>query len=278
MLLAVGSLHASVVVEDFLYPSNASATALAGNANGGSGWAGGWAGNANVLYNSTTNLQYSGYAVTQAEGSGSLYSQTANFRSIYRSLDVAAAGEVWFSFGFRYGGTGAGGLIFNDTGASSATSGWSVLVNTTGGLNVTLGGVSTNIATLSTAVDYLVLGRMITGDEGAFDLWLSPNLGGITSLDGFLTDVAPTFSVSSIDNPLAVSSLGVAAYRGTGGSSVFRFDALRLSDGNGNAGAAFHEVSAVIPEANTIPLVLGAFVSAVFFRRYAKSRAKAVIS
>ena len=251
-LCATGSLNAVVVIEDFNYDL-ANATTLVG-ANGGQGWSGSWQGAAGVLYNNTLNLAYANYPLLQAEGSGSLYSTTVNYRGIYRDLAAAASGEVWFSYVFRQGGSvGAGGLLFNATqantvAASNNPTDWNIQLVPGGSLNVTLNGSVTTVATgLLNSVDYLVLGRMVTGADGRFDLWLSPDLTGVTNLASFAA--TPTHSVTGVVNPDSINSLGVTAYySGGSGTRVFRFDALRLSDGSGIASTAFEDVTGVIPE------------------------------
>lgn len=268
LMCAATSLQAATITEDFYYPSLTDGTALASNANGGSGWSGAWAGDANILYNSGTNLVSSNYALAQTPGSGSLAGSTSNYRAIYRNLSTAATGEVWFSYVFRKGGTGSGGLVFNATTSTTATN-WNVLLDTAGGLNVTLNGVTTNVASVSTGTDYLVVGRMITGSSGSFSLWLNPDLNSVSSMSEFLALQTPLYSNSSVVNPDSISSLGAAAYRGTSSSSVFRFDALNLSDGNGNAAAAFAAVTGVpVPEPATLSfIVMGAGVVLAARRR-----------
>jgi len=244
------SASAVLVIEDFHYPDLANATTLVG-ASGGQGWNGSWQGAAGVLFNSTLNMVYAGYPLVQTEGSGSLYSSTVNYRGIYRNLESSASGEIWFSYVFRQGGSvGAGGLLFNATEANTVAgsnnpTAWNVQLAPGGTLNVTLNGAVTAVATgLVNAVDYLVLGRMVTGADGEFDLWLSPDLTGISSLAGFTA--APNFSATGVLNPDSIGSLGVTAYySGGSGSRVFRFDALRLSDGAGDTAKAFQDVTGV---------------------------------
>jgi len=249
------SAHALFVTEDFYYPAKEHATALAGES-GGSGWNGAWQGNSFILFSSTMSLAYSNYQVEQTANSGSLYSTTANYRSIYRNLASPASGEVWFSYIFRQGGsTGAGGLLFNDTAGGSPTA-WNVMLAPGGDLNATVNGVtSTVLSGLANAVDYLVLGRMVTGVDGVFELWVSPSLTGVSKRADF-TDV-PDFSVTGAVNPNSISSLGIAAYYSGGtGTRVFRFDALRLSDGGGNPDMAFAEVSGTPKPAKSLRLIV----------------------
>lgn len=258
------SVNAVTVTENFEYPLG-NATALAGNANGGTGWDGAWQGNANILYNSTTNLTSENYPLEQ--DAGSLYSSTANYRAIYRDLASDMSGELWFSYIFRIGGTtGAGGLLFNATSdnATGSPTNWNILRAPTGELNVTINGVTTNLnQPTSNGTDYLILGRMVTGSEGAFELWLNPDLTSVTSLSEFRSSSQPaTFTNLLAINPDSISSLGVAAYyAGGSGSRVFRFDALQLSDGNGDPNAAFIAVTAV-PEPKMLSL---AILSVLFF-------------
>jgi hypothetical protein len=268
------SLNAAVhVVEDFHYTELANAATLVGAA-GGQGWSGSWQGAAGVLYNSTLNLQYSNYALEPTTGSGSLYSTTVNYRGVYRDLATAAAGEVWFSYVFRQGGSvGAGGLLFNavaenTVAGSNNPTAWNVQLAPGGTLNVTINGVVTPVATgLLNSVDYLVLGRMVTGTDGALDLWLSPDLSAVSNLSGFIAP--PTFSATAVVNPNSITSLGVTAYYvGGSGTRVFRFDALRLSDGGGDSMVAFHDVTG-IPEPSSIALVFALF--ALFLVRFRHS-------
>lgn len=262
-LCATFTLSAAVVpvTEDFHYPDLANQSSLIG-ANGGQGWSGSWQGASGLLFNSTLNMSYDNYPLTQTAGSGSLYSSTVNYRGIYRDLATSASGEVWFSYVFRQGGSvGAGGLLFNATAANTVAGSnnptdWNIQLVPGGTLNVTLNGATDSVATgLENGVDYLVLGRMVTGVDGEFDLWLSPDLTDTSSLAGFTA--TPTFSATGLVNPNSIDSLGVTAYYvGGSGSRVFRFDALRLSDGAGDATVAFQHVTG-IPEPASISVMFG---------------------
>jgi len=252
LLSAIPALaQALLVSEDFSYPLLKAGDPLVG-ADGGRGWKGAWQGNAGILFNRDTNLAYSfpvpGSRRGESQDSGSLYSQTPNYRAVYRNLAAPVSGEIWFSCLFRTGGTGSGGLVFNATAANasggSLPTAWSILLDSSDAndrrLNVTVNGVTSLVQSgIPMGKNIFILGRMVTGRDGAFDLWVNPELGGITGLDEFTA--APDFSDRKAANPDAVFSLGIAAFRGAGGSSIFRLDALRLSDGEGNADAAFAE-------------------------------------
>src|SRR5690606_33040125 len=152
-------------------------------------------------------------------------------------------------------------LLLNATSdhASGSANDWNILVDTVGNLNVTVNGVSQSLGAVTNAVDYLVLGRIVTGSDGKFDLWLSPDLNAVASLDDFLSSVAPLFSYSGGGALADITSLGLSAYRGTGSSSVMRLDSLRLSDGNSNAATAFGDATGItaIPEPTALAGLFG---------------------
>jgi hypothetical protein len=247
LLCAPLSLSANLVTEDFNYPSIATGASLAANAAGGAGWSGGWEGNASVFYHSTTNLSYANYPMVAPAGSGSLYSNTSNYRAVWRSLAEPLGGELWYSYLFRKGGTGQGGLLFNANSVhtTGAPPDWSILVDATSVLNVNVKGGITAVLDIVNAVDYLVVGRIVTGANGVFQIWVNPDLTMVAGFEGFLATLEPdyTYAGTALLEPL--QSLGIAAYRGTGTSSVMRIDALRFSDGAGNAKMAFEDVTGV---------------------------------
>ena len=256
LLICLGSLpihsaRALLVSEDFNYPQLDTGDAILG-ANGGNGWGGAWQGVNNILFNKTIDLSYPDYPLEQVMGSGSIYSQTSNHRAVFRDLEVGLSGDRWFSFQFRKGGTGAGGLQFNATSGTSSggsnPSDWNVMVDTSGSLSVAINGFATELESeVSNGLDYWILGRMVTGSAGLFEIWVNPDLTSIVSRNDFVSSIAPNFATADVINPESIESLGVSAYRGTGTSSVFRFDALRMSDGDGDSDLAFNQVTA-IPE------------------------------
>jgi len=244
---------ALTVSEDFGYRLNTGDTLV--GANGGAGWDGAWKGNEQVLFRRDLNLAYSSPVQRsrreESQDSGSLYSQTSNHRAIYRNLAAPVSGEIWFSYLFRTGGSGSGGLMFNATEAHTLGGGkpsvWNVLLDSSDAedrkLKVTINGTTTLVKSglAGGANDYFVLGRIVTGKEGVFQLWMNPKLGKEQNLAAFTA--APDFSDEKAVNPDSLVTLGIIAYKGRGGSSVFRFDSLRLSDGDGNAAAAFADVA-----------------------------------
>lgn len=230
--------------EDFLYPSLATESPIIGNSNSGEGWNGEWQGDDGILYNAETDLIYKNYPLIQPLNSGCVFSQKSNYRAIYRELAVPVSGEVWFSYVFRKGGTGSGGLMLNANGenATNFETNWSVMVNPQGQLIVNTNGIKTNITEVKNAEDYLILGRVLT--DGGFDLWINPDINIVVDRKGLLgSSHEPNYSDPSAINPASITSLGISAYRGQGASSVMRIDALRISDGDGNADLAFRNVT-----------------------------------
>lgn len=249
--------HALDISEDFTYPSLSEGDAIVTAGSGGSGWKAGWEGNNQILYGTTAenNPVSTKYGLVQEPGSGSLYSNTANYRAISREFEHEISGEIWFSYLFRKGGTGAGGLIFNATGAhakqdagSSSPPEFQVAVDIEGQLGVILNGTGTPAGAVANGTDYLVLGRMVTGANGSLQVWLNPDLNGVTTAAEFLSSSQPpVFSIEDTDMPNVLFSVGLSAFRGSGKSSVFRLDALRVSDGEKNANEAFKAAIGITP-------------------------------
>jgi len=276
-------LPATVVTEYFEYGSLTNNSVLAGNANGGTGWNGAWQGNTSIHYNSTNNLgsllpSNAVYPLALTQGAGSMFSDTPNYRAIHRDLASALTGDIWFSYMFRVGGTvGAGGLLFNATTSTDETE-WSILRRPTGQLEVKINGATTDLGiTTINGVDYFILGRMVTGSSGRFDLWVNPNLTGVDSVASLFALQTPAYMNTSAVNPGAISSIGAAAYyNGGSGTRLFRFDALALSDGSGDPNSALGDVTgiAVVPEPSQIALLtLAALVVLVARRRFRGARA-----
>ena len=246
-----GSGLGLTVSEDFIYRLESGAPMV--GAGGGSGWSGVWQGNESVLFCRDINLPYASPVQRErreeSQDSGSLYSQTSNHRGVYRELASPVSGEIWFSYLFRVGGAGSGGVMFNPSAANatggSRPSAWNVLLDGNDAdhrqLKVAINGVESVVRSGLPGGNnnYFVLGRVVTGKEGLFQLWINPDLTGVKNPAEI--PVAPDFSAEKVVMPDEISSLGISAYRGVGGSSVFRFDALRMSDGGGRADVAFAE-------------------------------------
>jgi len=238
------------VLDDFSYPALSAGASLDGSY-GGFGWAGPWRGGSGIFFQPDVNLIYESYRLDETKKTGSLYSQTSNYRAICRDLETPVSGEIWFSYLFRTGGSGSGGLMFNATDAhtpaGSSPSAWKIFLDSSDAnnrkLTVTVNGITTLVKSgIVSGAEYFVLGRLRTGTQGSLDLWLNSDFSGVTDLAQFTA--VPDFSATGATNPESIFSVGVIAYRsGIGGSSIFRLDALRLSDGDGTADAAFADTA-----------------------------------
>lgn len=265
------SAMATTVVEDFTYANGPLLLR-----NGGSGWSSVWGpstgtgqNTSRILADQTVNLTLasgSGYDVTQT-GTGLAYGNFSSFRGINRTLDVNLTGTIWFSVLVNNGQSDdRAGIQFNNhedspfaltdynQGAFHAeVAGSDLLVRYNG---VT----SASVATLALGQTHLLLGRLILGaGNDTFDLWADPA--------NVLNPGTPLFTANTADMETLGSGLflaGIFSYGNsdlgpTPGARHGMIDALRISDGNGNADAALQAV--VVPEPSVVGLLMLAGVA-----------------
>ena len=257
--------QASLIAHDF---SDAADNAPLLNTGGGSGFTGNWgattgvnASTSRIKYDADLNLSYSGggYAIAQT-GTGLAYGDFDQFRGINRPSDPDVGGTVWFSILVQsVSATYHAGIQFNShadlpyTGFDYTRGSFDAGIRTNQ-LEVRYNGVTTSdLAPLSAGQTHLLLGRIIFQDNGVndrLDLWADP--ADVQALG------TPLFSAANGDLGTQLFLPGVFAY-GAANSPSARLDALRISDGNGNAATAYFEVTGVVPEPGTLALgLLGA--------------------
>lgn len=274
LLMAPLLARASLITHDF--DSAADNATLIGTG-GGSGFSGNWgvstgagAVTSRIKYDVDANLAYTGggYAITPS-GTGRAYGDFNAFRGLNRQADPDLGGTVWFSLLIQgNSSTAHAGIQFNnhadlpyagndyDRGAFDA----GIRVDQ---LEVRYNGVvSTGLQTLAAGQPHLLLGRIVFQDNGLndrLDVWADPP--DLSSLG------SPVFSAATGNMGVNLFLPGIFAY---GTSNIANtpnayLDALRLSDGNGNATVAFQEVTGVVPEPGTLGLSLLGL--ALLFRR-----------
>jgi len=247
-------LQAALVLDDFNYGNDSQAmNAIASP--GGSGWTGKWGATTGtstgkMFIDRDANLTYSGggYAITQS-GVGRAYGVYTAFRGINRYIDINLTGEIWFSVLLQTvtsSPVSHAGLQFNAH-ADAPYSGndydigkWHVEL-VANSLQVRYNGANyPNLATLTLGQTHLIVGRLVVGaGNDTMEVWADP--ADLTNLG------TPLFSASSADMGNAVYLGGVFAY-GEGGTETTRgyIDALRISDGGGNAAQAFYDATGVV--------------------------------
>jgi hypothetical protein len=257
--------NAASVSDDF--STTTDNVSLIGQA-GGNGWAAPWGATipagttGRIKLDRDINLTYSlgGYNIVQS-GTGRGYGDFNDFRGANRWIDTNLTGTVWFSillqnntladhaglqFNAHADGTDFTGPDYNRGLFDVQLSGTNVVVN--------YGGIDSTVGALSLALNttHLLLGRITLQENGAndrFELWADPanllNLG------------TPLYNNNTANLGTEIYLAGVFGYGSTGtvSSPQGSFDALRMSDGGGNASAAFSQVTG-IPEPSTA-LLLG---------------------
>lgn len=250
--------NAATVIDDFNYP-----TGELRSQNTGSGWSGKWGvggTTSRILVDSSNNLSFSlgGYNVPQT-GTGLVTGNFNAFRGINRSVEPDLTGTIWFSVLINNAqADDRTGIQFNNHSDSSSTTvdydpgrfhaeifGTDVVVR--------YDGTETSLGThLELGMTHLLLGRItLTDGNDRLELWADPadllNLG------------APLFDMNNADMGSTLFLAGVFAYGSNDGASTGanhgKLDALRLSDGNGDAAQAFLAVTGV-PEPSAAILLL----------------------
>jgi len=258
-MLVLQGAQALIVTEDFSYSTGN----LAGK-NGGTGFSGAWAGSTNPQVGigavgfpaDSPNLTYSapGYSIVQS-GNGQVYGSVGagvSTRTLESSVSGSAGGTVlWFSIlANNNNASGREGLYFNVDGTDRSTGDAGFLI--AGDLRTLSGGTLTGSGYNPPGghVNFLIVGS-ITLLEGStnsqIQLWINP-----TTLVNPLTNTSTAAFYTSFNANFggSITNIGIEDYNN--GS----LDALRISDGNGNATTAFYNV--VVPEPATGALILGA--------------------
>lgn len=266
MLTFAPCASAAVVVEDFNYPTD---NQVLLGATGGSGWSGGWGASTGAGANTSrirvdidANLTYStgGYSVAQT-GTGRAYGDFNGFRGINRFINTNMAGTVWFSALVQ--NTDAShhaGIELNNhadapfTGTDYNQGLFDTQISNTS-LVVRYNGTDNTIAGPTFALNqtHLLVGRIVFQDNGIndrLDVWADPadlsNIG------------APLFSAATADMGADLFLAGYFGYGNlnTGNTIQGMADALRFSDGGGNANTAFTDVTGVsVPEPGAVLLL-----------------------
>lgn len=254
--LTAGGARALTLVEDFEFYANGP---LGANA-GGSGFKGAWTTNALTLnVTNTVNLTYSatGYEVLGL-GTGALAATytggTLSKRALAAPIPGTGTGRtVWFSTLIRTTSNGRVGWHFNASGTdrNTAIAGFLAVGNQL--RKVDDGVMSANLLTLSVNTTHLILGSVLLKDAGesTVSYWLDPSDVTATNTIG-APDV--TFEVS-FNNTFgaALANICIEGYS----DPNCRMDALRVSDGNGDADQAFLDVTRATPKALFGPAQFG---------------------
>ena len=247
MLLAAGPMaRAGLVADDFSY--TAGQLRLKGSAGGG--WADGWGATtgtstSKMLVDDATNLTTTvgGYNITQT-GTGLAYGVYNASRGVNRYIDTDLGGTVWFSALLKNpASSDRAGIQFNNhADAPYGANDWEegdFQVGIYGSdLRVKYGGtLSASAATVAVNQTHLVVGKMVLGaGNDSLEVWADP--ADVNSLG------APDFSRSDADMGDDLHLAGVYGYFWPGGGDhpAGQVDALRISDGDGDAGQAFIDV------------------------------------
>ena len=252
LLAAGGTAQATVVSEDFSYSSGQ----LQNMSGGGTGWfdgtlgwgasTGGGATTSKVLVDAATNLTTTvgGYNITQT-GTGLAYGRYNAFRGSNRYIDTDLSGTVWFSALLRnpvstdragiqfnnHADAPYGGADYNRGNFDVGIYGQDLRVTYNGGLP------GPSAATVPVGQTHLVVGKMVIGaGNDSLEVWADP--ADLQSLG------APDFSQADANIGDDLYLAGVFGYhqRGGGDSDSGQIDALRISDGGGDAAQAFLDV------------------------------------
>lgn len=252
LILTADVAQALMVVEDFEFYTT---DTLALNA-GGSGFLGAWGANGAVQLTNTLNLTYSagGYAVTSL-GTGAACARGSqgymNIRSLAAPIPGTGEGRtVWFSTLLRPTATSRLGCHFNSTSVSRTNAVAGLIVVGTQVRKVDDGVMSDDLLPLTANTTHLILGSVLLKDTGdsTVSYWFDP--ADLTATNT-LGEAAVTFGA---DFGGSISNIGMEAYSGASGM----MDALRASDGNGDAGQAFLDVTRATPQALFGPVAFAA--------------------
>lgn len=265
IIICSASSHAALVSEDFSYADN---SALLGQSGGSGSWTGSWGASTTsgsntgrIKADADANLSYSGggYAISQT-GTGRAFSDINAFRGINRYIDTNLTGTVWFTvLAQNLLSTDRNGIQFNN----HADAPYTGLDYSNGNFNVHLSGSSlivryggadsSSLATVALNQTHLLLGRITFQDSGVNDrleVWANPT--DLTNLG------SPLFSNNTADIGADLYLAGVFGFGAASSTNVAQgyLDALRISDGGGNANNAFFQVTGVIvPEPGAIALL-----------------------
>jgi hypothetical protein len=258
LLLAAVPARATLLVADFndLAPGGINGKA------GGTGFTGNWSGSAigQVVANNLTSALY---AITQT-GTAQRYrnDNSQGLRQNYRTPAVSPTGTVWFSFLARaeQSGDRAGlslnaptGTPFNDTGTVYA-----YLTGSTLNYQFGTGTAGTVINAAPVGTTALVVGRMVIAGSGGADsiqLWINPDLMANPDINAY----APVYSSSSVHFLDSIATVGAVAARVDGGTSGGgNVDSIRISDGGGDPGQAYYDVTGVPEPSSVVLLAIGA--------------------
>ena len=258
--------RAGLVIEDFDYTTDDDGD-LKGRG-GGSGWDAAWRddGSDTIDVDINTNLNSPLYDITQS-GTGLAYGTASTFSMANR--DLTLGGEIWFTFLFQNANDKSRlGLMFNAIGGSGAPDEMILVIGND--FRVDYNDARKTFTDLvALGETHLVLGRFVfdggTGND-SLEIWADPDL---TSVTGPGDLAIPTFSRSDADLGSSLTQAGLASYYTANASYdpiAGIVDALRLSDGNGNADQAFRDATG-IPEPGAAVLLLGVFAGLLFCRR-----------
>jgi len=248
LMFAAGAAQALTVVEDFEFYANGPL----GNNAGGSGFKGAWTTNTSMFsVNATTNLKYSatGYEAS-CLSTGAVAATTTSGALIKRAFAAPIPGTtsgktVWFTILIRPTSGGRMGFNFNATGTDRTTAISGFISVGTDFRIVTNGVLFSAGKTLTANTTCLILGSMVLYDTGASTVsyWLNPSNLTSTNTVG-LPDLTyqPVFNNSL---GASIANVGIEAYS----DANCLMDAIRVSDGNGDADQAFLDVTRATPKA-----------------------------
>jgi len=237
VLMAAGSASALMVVEDF--DTYEQGSLIYGS--GGSGFLDHWSsGNMNVSTNANLSYIATGYAVSSL-GTGMCVGTNETFAKLsFRNLAAPITGtpegcEVWFSTLVRPKLNGRIGWNFNPADQSRESADAGFIVVDTEFRWVTNGVMVASSESLAYNTTHLVMGRVVLKETGlsTFSLWLDP-----TDVTSSNTLGAADFNVTA-DFGGSITRIGMEGYR----SETTAMDALRISDGTGDANQAFLDVT-----------------------------------
>ena len=255
LVAALAPARANLLIADF---GDVTTGSFSGKG-GGTGWTGNWTGSA-VATITTGNLSSPLYAQTQSGAAQHIQgSNTTGLRQNFRTPALSLTGDIWFSYlaSNAVASNGAGlsfnaptGTPFDNPGSAFLQFLGTDLVYRFGDAsNQTIPGVNTLGATA------LVVGHMVLNGGGAADtiqIWVNPNLVA----DPVIQNHTPVISSSALHFADSIAGLGAILHNnGATGTAFAHLDAIRLSDGGGDPGVAYFDVTgAVVPEPATLAL------------------------
>lgn len=270
LLLFTLPAGAATLIEDFSYPA---AGELRGKGTASDGWAGAWGaagnGTGRILNQPGSNLSYSGggYAIAQTGTGHAVGNYGTDFRGINRATDPLS-GTVWFSFLVNNHDEGdRTGILLNYNGtASDYGPGTNYRISLAGDSVQVLHGTTTiadgTASTYALNATHLIVGSITFGaGNDALSIWVDPSdLANLSS-------ITPNIQTAAIDIGDSLTKFGIFSYSATVGTTADhgQFDALRISDGDGDPALAFLNVTGV-PEP-AAPLFASLGMALAMFRR-----------